>query len=158
MKEKNEKVIAIVSHIVLPFSHPTRSSQDENPIGTNVNQLTNSSASSILQKDGSIKCIPEQLTDTAPGMAELPTINYKLFNGKKYRYFYSLSRPDPNDDSILGIVSFCFLSSSALTSPSCSCYLCLLHRVRTCLAFSIATNCFFVIVVFPMAHFYRFRS
>lgn len=99
--ETRVKVIAIV----FPISLTNIKSQGEHPIGTNLNQLANSSACSILEKDRSIKCIPEQLTSSGPGIAELPTINYKLFNGKKYKYFYSLSRPDNNDDSILGIVS-----------------------------------------------------
>ncbi|XP_076879794.1 beta,beta-carotene 15,15'-dioxygenase [Brachyhypopomus gauderio] len=53
------------------------------PSGTNHVKLEGTSATAVLQSDGSMYCTPETLHH---GL-ELPAINYK-YNGKKYRFFY----------------------------------------------------------------------
>ncbi|XP_036399834.1 beta-carotene oxygenase 1, like [Megalops cyprinoides] len=53
------------------------------PAGTNQVKLTDTTATAVVQKDGSVYCQPDTLFE---GL-ELPGINYK-FNARKYRYFY----------------------------------------------------------------------
>ncbi|RWS08685.1 beta:beta-carotene 9' [Dinothrombium tinctorium] len=67
---------------------------DQLIIGQNLNRLENSSAVAVVSENFEIKCTPEALTEESAAMAEMPTINYKNFNGKKYRYFYALCRRD----------------------------------------------------------------
>ncbi|XP_078101467.1 beta,beta-carotene 15,15'-dioxygenase-like, partial [Sander vitreus] len=75
----------------------------ESPRGSNMVTLTDTTASALMQEDGSVYCRPETLFE---GL-ELPAINYK-FNAKKYRYFYG-SRlewsPHPNKMAKVDIVS-----------------------------------------------------
>ena len=42
-----------------------------------------------MRADKSVFCAPEILTPVESGV-ELPTIDYRRFNGVKYRYFYGL--------------------------------------------------------------------
>uniref|UniRef100_A0A8C9W8A7 Beta-carotene oxygenase 1, like n=1 Tax=Scleropages formosus TaxID=113540 RepID=A0A8C9W8A7_SCLFO len=71
---------------------------DKDLSGTNLVKLEGSRASAVQQEDGSVYCTPDTLCEGV----ELPRINYK-FNGKKYRYFYSLKvkwSPCPNKVNI----------------------------------------------------------
>ncbi|KAI1285618.1 Beta,beta-carotene 9',10'-oxygenase [Halotydeus destructor] len=51
-----------------------------------------SRATARSMKGGAIYCQPEHLTDSGPSVAEMPQINYLSCNGKKYRYFYGITR------------------------------------------------------------------
>ncbi|CDQ90132.1 unnamed protein product [Oncorhynchus mykiss] len=66
----------------------------DTPKGTNLVRLKDTTAKTVMQRDGSLYCLPDTIFE---GL-ELPGMNYK-FNGKKYRYFYG-SRvewtPHPN--------------------------------------------------------------
>lgn len=57
-------------------------------------QLEESSAKAILQKDH-IFLVAESLTQSGESGAEMPTIHYDRYNGKKYRYFYALKKKGP---------------------------------------------------------------
>ncbi|KAM9328505.1 beta,beta-carotene 15,15'-dioxygenase [Pholidichthys leucotaenia] len=75
----------------------------ECPRGTNLVTLTNTTATAVMQEDGSVYCQPDTLFE---GL-ELPGINYN-FNAQKYRYFYG-SRlewsPYPNKITKFDIVT-----------------------------------------------------
>ncbi|KAK6294576.1 hypothetical protein J4Q44_G00354060 [Coregonus suidteri] len=75
----------------------------DTPKGTNLVRLKDTTAKAVMQKDGSLYCLPDTIFE---GL-ELPGINYK-FNGKKYRYFYG-SRvewtPHPNKIGKVDIVT-----------------------------------------------------
>ncbi|XP_067314298.1 beta,beta-carotene 15,15'-dioxygenase [Pseudorasbora parva] len=55
----------------------------ETPSDTNLVKLQDTTATAVLQQDGSLYCTPDTIFE---GL-ELPGINYK-FNSKKYRYFF----------------------------------------------------------------------
>ncbi|KAM3857269.1 beta,beta-carotene 15,15'-dioxygenase [Diretmus argenteus] len=75
------------------FALPLDIHQDS-PRGNNLVTLRDTTATAVLQEDGSVYCQPDVLFE---GL-EMPRINYN-FNAKKYRYFYG-SRvewsPQPN--------------------------------------------------------------
>uniref|UniRef100_A0A8C9W726 Beta-carotene oxygenase 1, like n=1 Tax=Scleropages formosus TaxID=113540 RepID=A0A8C9W726_SCLFO len=76
---------------------------DKDLSGTNLVKLEGSRASAVQQEDGSVYCTPDTLCEGV----ELPRINYK-FNGKKYRYFYSLKvkwSPCPNKIGKVDVVT-----------------------------------------------------
>ncbi|XP_050412299.1 beta,beta-carotene 15,15'-dioxygenase isoform X3 [Patella vulgata] len=57
----------------------------------NKNLITlDTKATAVLQNDGSIFCTPDLYNKDSDGIImELPQINYKTYNGKKYRYIYA---------------------------------------------------------------------
>ncbi|XP_039649647.1 beta,beta-carotene 15,15'-dioxygenase-like [Perca fluviatilis] len=73
----------VCQRYVLPLHAHT-----ESPRGSNLVTLTDTTATAVVQEDGSVYCRPDALFE---GL-ELPAINYN-FNAKKYRYFYG-SRVD----------------------------------------------------------------
>ncbi|KAL1007237.1 hypothetical protein UPYG_G00083840 [Umbra pygmaea] len=68
----------VCQRFVLPLNVDT-----DTPKGTNLVRLKDTKAKAVMQKDGSLHCLPDTIFE---GL-ELPGINYKI-NGKKYRYFY----------------------------------------------------------------------
>lgn len=54
----------------------------------NLITLPNTNAKAHLTKDGKIFVVPELLSNMG---CETPRINYPLFSGKKYRFFYAIS-------------------------------------------------------------------
>ncbi|XP_015784651.1 beta,beta-carotene 9',10'-oxygenase-like [Tetranychus urticae] len=64
-------------------------SSDESSV--NLVTLKGSSAKAVRNGD-EIEVIHESLTTTGSNMAEMPQINYRHYNGKKYQYFYSITR------------------------------------------------------------------
>ena len=83
------------------------------PVGFNINRLAASNAVACLQSDGSIHCSPEHLTVEGETVAEMPTINYKYYNGKEYQYFYGFARC-PITDS-LGLMKVNTLTKKCIT-------------------------------------------
>lgn len=69
-----------------------RSTREDFKVGQNVNRIIDSQAFACFKADGSIHCSPEHLTEEGEALAELPTINYKYYNGKPYKYFYGFAR------------------------------------------------------------------
>jgi carotenoid isomerooxygenase len=57
-------------------------------IGDNLNKLPGSKAKAWTLEDGKICVSPELLCDLG---CETPRLNYPLYLGKKYRYFYAIS-------------------------------------------------------------------
>ncbi|CAK6983320.1 beta%2Cbeta-carotene 15,15'-dioxygenase [Scomber scombrus] len=88
----------VLQRFVLPLNV-----HKESPRGSNLVTLTDTTATAVMQEDGSVYCKPESLFT---GL-ELPAINYK-FNAKKYRYVYG-SRveytPHPNQIAKFDVVS-----------------------------------------------------
>ncbi|KAI5608599.1 beta,beta-carotene 15,15'-monooxygenase, partial [Silurus asotus] len=98
MQQDMEKLAEISKDISPPVSQrfvvPVNADLKENPLGKNLVSLKDTSATAVLQNDGSFYCTPETLFQaiqcSLPGFytgLELPEINYK-YNGKRYRYFY----------------------------------------------------------------------
>ncbi|CAH1405372.1 unnamed protein product [Nezara viridula] len=69
-----------------PFRYVLPMNATENLV--NLVTLPNTSAKAYLTKDGKIFVVPELLSNMG---CETPRINYPLFLGKKYRYFYAIS-------------------------------------------------------------------
>ena len=106
---------------------PIIESRSEIPVNENLNSLTYSRASAIMRRNKTIFCAHEQLTKTGYSMfihiaihqfnmmlyftdtAEMPRINYEKFNGKKYRYFYAITRRDT--DFLTQLVSYYVIGS-----------------------------------------------
>ncbi|XP_066503382.1 beta,beta-carotene 15,15'-dioxygenase isoform X2 [Hoplias malabaricus] len=65
------------------FVIPINADLKEVPTGTNLVKLEDTSATAVLQKDGSLYLTPDTLFEGV----ELPGVNYK-YNTMKYRYFY----------------------------------------------------------------------
>ncbi|XP_029282574.1 beta,beta-carotene 15,15'-dioxygenase [Cottoperca gobio] len=77
--ESNKNVpMPVCQRFVLPLDV-----NKDAPQGSNLVTLTGTTATALMQEDGSVYCQPDTLFD---GL-ELPAINYN-FNAKKYRYFY----------------------------------------------------------------------
>lgn len=68
-----------------------------------MNKLPYSDAKAIIRSSGDIYLIPENLTHLGAAVAEMPQINYRMYNGIKYRYFYAITRRE--SDYLLGLVS-----------------------------------------------------
>ncbi|XP_067124559.1 carotenoid-cleaving dioxygenase, mitochondrial-like [Centruroides vittatus] len=89
--DKNTKAIKQFScharRFVLPLNIPK--SGKVNP-EENLIKLEYSQAKAYLQKDGKIMCQYERLVPEEVTTMELPTINYKVYNGKPYQYFYGI--------------------------------------------------------------------
>ncbi|XP_053170789.1 beta,beta-carotene 15,15'-dioxygenase [Scomber japonicus] len=97
-----ESVSSFSPPVVQRFVLPLNVSKDS-PRGSNLVTLTDTTATAMMQEDGSVYCKPDSLFE---GL-ELPGINYK-FNTKKYRYVYG-SRvdftPNPNQIAKFDVVS-----------------------------------------------------
>ncbi|XP_036441798.1 beta-carotene oxygenase 1, like isoform X2 [Colossoma macropomum] len=87
-KEIQEEGETVPSPVSQRFVIPINADLKEVPVGTNLVKLEDTSATAVLQKDGSLFLTPDSLFE---GL-ELPGINYK-YNTKKHRYFYG-SRMD----------------------------------------------------------------
>uniref|UniRef100_A0AAR2JVF1 Beta-carotene oxygenase 1, like n=1 Tax=Pygocentrus nattereri TaxID=42514 RepID=A0AAR2JVF1_PYGNA len=87
-KEIQEEGKTIPPPVSQRFVIPINADLKEVPGGTNLVKLQDTSATAVLQKDGSLFLTPDSLFE---GL-ELPGINYK-YNTKKHRYFYG-SRMD----------------------------------------------------------------
>lgn len=91
VRSSHEKFLTSrADRFVLPLLTPEK--KKTLTFGKNVNKIGNSSAISYLKSDGSIHCLPEHLTEEGEANAEMPTINYKYYNGKTYKYFYGFTR------------------------------------------------------------------
>ncbi|KAI1285617.1 Beta,beta-carotene 15,15'-dioxygenase [Halotydeus destructor] len=75
---------------VFPVIHDLK--KHEFQVGSDTNKLDYSSSKAVLEKNGSVYIVPEALTHVGASVAEMPQINYQSFNGKKYRYFYAITR------------------------------------------------------------------
>lgn len=102
---------------VLPL-HPTRD------VERNLNRLPYSESTALWRTDGSIYVRPDEL---CPLGCETPRINYDVYNGIKYRYFYAISSDvDANNPGTVDIdltceehgchctASFCLLTSQMI--------------------------------------------
>lgn len=85
--EMPNRVEVLAKRFVLPLEEKIEQGRK----GDNLVTLANSDASAQLQEDQSVHCVPERLSDPC---GEMPRINYDKYNGKKYRYFYSLAVED----------------------------------------------------------------
>ncbi|GFY54121.1 beta,beta-carotene 9',10'-oxygenase [Trichonephila inaurata madagascariensis] len=80
--------VSKVERFVLPLNVGSDKAGDVNLVS-----LPNTEAKAFKNPDGRINLVPEVLTGSQSWSAELPRINYD-FNGKKYRYSYSVGRQD----------------------------------------------------------------
>ncbi|GFT31529.1 beta,beta-carotene 15,15'-dioxygenase [Nephila pilipes] len=84
-KLREGKMPEICAAITTRFILPLKTDGKE---GSNLITLKNTHAAAIKQNKNAVLLIPET---KGPSGFEMPTINYSMFNAKKYRYMYSTS-------------------------------------------------------------------
>ncbi|KAI1301197.1 Beta,beta-carotene 9',10'-oxygenase [Halotydeus destructor] len=102
-KKLGIKLVDAIKAEARRFVLPLNVEKENGGSGENLVNLTYTSASAMKMNDSSVFCVHESLTTTGYSTAEFPQINYKKYNGKKYRYFYGISRSDKMETQLIKV-------------------------------------------------------
>ncbi|XP_033763808.1 LOW QUALITY PROTEIN: beta,beta-carotene 15,15'-dioxygenase-like [Pecten maximus] len=119
MKDFNEENIddtlrdlpmAMLSRFVLPLNVT-----EQTPCNKNLIEMSGCDATAVKTTDTTVDCTPDTIYDKG---FELPTVNYDLYNGRKYRYSYGFSI---QSGKVIALVKVDIVNKTSLQwdSPGC---------------------------------------